>query len=641
MKKLKNPIPKLSSRRAEALFDLSWPRPNRFRSRPSSRQTFSGTFSAYTKISWLILALGLGACSEDGIQNTQDTQDRQTAAPNLVFENLAISTNSILPETNFNFTGNVRNSGDAASQEVSYKYYRSTEEPIDGGPSNQEEGAVAMLAPIEPEGTISLPIREIQSPSEVVDIYFYGICLLDADGNPEKCFSGGMATKLTILSPADFAVTSPLSSLPESRYWWGTFTLSATVRNLSFSNAASSGNTLSFYQSTDANITSDDTLIGSSLNIGALTVNDGVDGSGSDEETLTSVEITAPTTTPGSPSYSTGGPLYYGACAAEVNGEADTTNNCSPPLSLTTFGEQKPTQSHINGMDKFTIPTTDYFEKVVKVNNADTVLIYLAIGLGTNGGFSDGTSITDYALGKMFDAGPSPNPNPKNIGGENWHILPQNSADNNSYAYVAVRNVNPRASLRLQVVDPNVRSSTDKHIALFRWVTTAPQKKNMYGMPVTDMNGNPVPAFEGYPSENDVITAFENCDFRSYVSGDRTTNLWHAHDGIIIFNTFRDIPIENSGSSAVFQFVEDRVFRFTMTEFTNSTNLSTVANLLTHLKEEQGSRTSYPKCQRLAFKVVGNAPSDAQVRAAIGSSFLNNTHYDDFVLSKDPRPVPP
>ena len=71
-----------------------------------------------------------------------------------------------------------------------------------------------------------------------------------------------------------------------------------------------------FYRSTDSNITSDDTDVGTVEVVG-------LDASGSSYE---SISLTAP---------STPGTYYYGACVNSVSGESDTANNCSDAVAVT------------------------------------------------------------------------------------------------------------------------------------------------------------------------------------------------------------------------------------------------------------------------------------------------------------------
>ena len=92
------------------------------------------------------------------------------------------------------------------------------------------------------------------------------------------------------------------------------FRLLVTVHNQGAGGSAAT--TVKFYRSTDATITTSDTVEGTGA------VNALVPSGGSAETIL----LTAP---------STDGTYHYGACVDAVPGEADTTNNCSTSVQVT------------------------------------------------------------------------------------------------------------------------------------------------------------------------------------------------------------------------------------------------------------------------------------------------------------------
>ena len=122
-------------------------------------------------------------------------------------------------------------------------------------------------------------------------------------GTPEL---GTGSPKMGVGNP-DLMVASV--SVSDSRPATGApFTLSATVQNAG--DGASEPTTLRYYRSPDAEITSSDTVVGT----GAVVE---LAASGTSGQ---SVSLTAP---------ATAGTYYYGACVDAVEGESDTTNNCS------------------------------------------------------------------------------------------------------------------------------------------------------------------------------------------------------------------------------------------------------------------------------------------------------------------------
>ena len=105
----------------------------------------------------------------------------------------------------------------------------------------------------------------------------------------------------------DLTVVSP--SVSDNNPTAGaSFTLSATVSNTG--DGESPATTLRYYRSTDATITTSDTLVGADA-VGTLAAAGTSAGS---------ISLTAP---------SSPGTYYYGACVDSVSGESDTTNNCS------------------------------------------------------------------------------------------------------------------------------------------------------------------------------------------------------------------------------------------------------------------------------------------------------------------------
>ena len=91
------------------------------------------------------------------------------------------------------------------------------------------------------------------------------------------------------------------------------FTLSAAVSNTG--DGGSPATTLRYYRSTDATVTTSDTVVGTEA-VAVLAASGSSSGS---------VDLTAPLTV---------GTYYYGACVDTVTGESDTTNNCSPSVEV-------------------------------------------------------------------------------------------------------------------------------------------------------------------------------------------------------------------------------------------------------------------------------------------------------------------
>ena len=111
----------------------------------------------------------------------------------------------------------------------------------------------------------------------------------------------------------DLVVESP--SVSDSTLTTGqSFTLSATVRNRGTGQSAAT--TLHYYRSSNANISTSNTPVGS----------DSVSGLAASGTSAESISLSAPLTV---------GTHYYGACVQSVSGESNTNNNCSTGVRVT------------------------------------------------------------------------------------------------------------------------------------------------------------------------------------------------------------------------------------------------------------------------------------------------------------------
>ena len=145
--------------------------------------------------------------------------------------------------------------------------------------------------------------------------YHYGACVDSVAGESDTTNNCSAAVTLTVTAP-DLAVDEPTVS--DSNPTTGqSFVLSTTVRNIG-DGASGPTNPPRFYRSTDSTIDSSDTSVGNTDNMPSLSLSAG-------EATTRSVSLTAP---------SNAGTYYYGACVDSVGGESDTTNNCSPPVTV-------------------------------------------------------------------------------------------------------------------------------------------------------------------------------------------------------------------------------------------------------------------------------------------------------------------
>ena len=131
-------------------------------------------------------------------------------------------------------------------------------------------------------------------------------------GNAGGEYTGSATLDQTPQASPDLSVGSPTVS-DSSPAPGASFTLSATVNNAG--DGESAATTLRYYRSTDATITTSDTAVGTDA-VGVL---------GASGTSAQSISLAAP---------ATAGAYYYGACVDAVPDESDTTNNCSPSVTI-------------------------------------------------------------------------------------------------------------------------------------------------------------------------------------------------------------------------------------------------------------------------------------------------------------------
>ena len=231
-------------------------------------------------------------------------------APDLVVDTPTVSESAPTAGARFTLSATVRNQGNGSSAFTTLRYYRSTDSTITRGDTAVGTDSVSSLDAAESGGE-SISLTAPSTPGT----YYYGACVDAVSDESDTTNNCSVAVTVTVgaAPAADLVVDTPTVS--ESAPTAGaSFTLNATVRNQG--SGSSAFTTLRYYQSTDSTITADDTAVGTD-SVGGLSA------AGSSAE---SFSLTAP---------STAGTYYYGACVDPVDGESDTTNNCSSAESVT------------------------------------------------------------------------------------------------------------------------------------------------------------------------------------------------------------------------------------------------------------------------------------------------------------------
>ena len=260
-----------------------------------------------------------GACV-DAVAGESDTTNNCSVAvtvtvgaapaPDLVVDTPTVSESSPEAGARITLSATVHNQGSGASGSTTLRYYRSTDSTITTGDTVVGTDPVSGL---NSSGTNAESIS-LTAPT-TSGTYYYGACVDSVTEEFDTTNNYSVAVTVTVgaASVPDLVVDTPTVS-NSGAIPGATFTLNATVRNQG--NGASASTWLHYYLSTDATITSSDTLL-SNIYV------DGFNPSGSSAKWY---NLTAP---------STAGSYYYGACVDSVTGESDTTNNCSAAVTVT------------------------------------------------------------------------------------------------------------------------------------------------------------------------------------------------------------------------------------------------------------------------------------------------------------------
>ena len=260
-----------------------------------------------------------GACV-DALSDESDTTNNcspavtvtvgAAPAPDLVVDAPTVDTSAPAAGARFTLNATVRNQGNGRSDSTTLRYYQSSDSTITTGDTEVGTDSVFRLDASE-SGDESI---SLDAPS-IAGTYYYGACVEAVSDESDTANNCSAAVTVTVgAAPApDLVVDTPTvdTSAPAAG---ARFTLNATVRNQG--NGRSDSTTLRYYQSSDPTITTGDTEVGTDF-VSRL------DASESGDE---SIRLDAP---------STPGTHYYGACVEAVSGESDTTNNCSPAVTVT------------------------------------------------------------------------------------------------------------------------------------------------------------------------------------------------------------------------------------------------------------------------------------------------------------------
>ena len=237
--------------------------------------------------------------------------------PDLIVTSVEVSDSGLEAEAIFTLSAAVQNAGEGKSEATALRYYRSADTTITATDTWVRTVTIAGLAG---SGSSSRSV-ELTAPSSP-GRYYYGACVDAVPGESDTTNNCSRARTVRVVEGPDLVVGGPfvINGSPEAG---GTFLLVVSVRNRG--DATSAATTVRHYRSTDATVTSADTLEGT----------EEVRPLGSLQSSGKEIHLTAP---------STAGTYYYGSCVDAVPDESDTTNNCSGIEVTVTAREPEPDQ---------------------------------------------------------------------------------------------------------------------------------------------------------------------------------------------------------------------------------------------------------------------------------------------------------
>ena len=251
-----------------------------------------------------------GACVDpleeetDKLNNCSEAVTVSLKAADLIVERATVSDFSPTAGGRFSLSATVRNQGGGDTSEwTRLRFYQSEDAMISTGDS---EIGKWTISPLKASASQEKTLRFLRIPLDG-GTYYYGACVEPVSGEDDTGNNCSIGVTIAVSGP-DLIVESPAVS-ENSPAPGEAFDLRATVRNQGGGDAASS-TTLQYYRSSDAAITSSDTVVGT----------DFVKQLAASESAEESISLNAP---------STAGTYYYGACVDALANESSDRNNCS------------------------------------------------------------------------------------------------------------------------------------------------------------------------------------------------------------------------------------------------------------------------------------------------------------------------
>ena len=254
----------------------------------------------------------------------RESESEAQGQPDLTVASPTVSDGGPGAGTTFFLSVTVNNAGDGAAPSAMMRYFQSPDETISTTDTPAGTDTVVELG-VFGSGSKSVELTAPSTPG----VHFYGACVDAVAKESDTTNNCSPSVELNVPRSEPQTEGTPNLSIaalelalsPVGTYPNDAFTLSATVSNSGEADAAAT--TLRYYRSTDSTISESDTEVDT----------DQVTGLAPSASSSELVDLTAP---------STPGTYYYGACVDAVEGESDTTNNCSNGTEVEVLDSRRP-----------------------------------------------------------------------------------------------------------------------------------------------------------------------------------------------------------------------------------------------------------------------------------------------------------
>ncbi len=280
----------------------------------AARVSVSGSTVTITAVATGSATITITARDPDGLSAAQWTTVTvvATAAPDLEFTNVTPRSVTVAPGETFTVSFRIRNSGDGASAATTMRFYESVNSTI--STADREIGTLpfgALASGIS--RTVAVDVTVSGSASGT---FYGGSCVDPVSGESDTSNNCSPSVRVTVTSSGspdlEFTNVTPRSVVVSAG---SSFLVTFTIENSG--DAESAATTIRYYQSTDANISTNDRQI-ASVPFPSLVPGDS-------RRAIFTLTV---------PYNAASQATYIGSCLDPVPGESDRSNNCSPSVRV-------------------------------------------------------------------------------------------------------------------------------------------------------------------------------------------------------------------------------------------------------------------------------------------------------------------